>query len=139
MPDSPANRCAPSEKASAKGFPVCANAPSVVNVCGPSGSCLHNAAIVCKCAGLCSVIACSVTAISARVGDNFHLWRSCAFVQLRPWLSIAAWSYAFPLESARRYLQIFLSIRFNSPGDAAFASRPVIDALTIQDGQISRL
>ena len=96
VPDSPANKCKSSEKATAKGFAVCAKTPSDVNVCGPSGSCPQITAIVCKCAWLCSVIACHhltlLIAISARAGNTFHSQRCWAFVQLRPWLSVAAWS-----------------------------------------------
>ena len=75
---------------------------------------------------------------SAPPGSTSHLWRSCALVQLRPWLSVAAMSYALSFESLR-YLQIFLSGRFSSPGDAANVSFPVIDALTIRDRKIKRL
>ena len=48
-------------------------------------------------------------------------------------------SCALPLERALRYLHVFLSSRFSSPGDAAYASRPVIDAPTIRDKKIKRL
>ena len=112
--DSPANRCKSSEKATAKGFAVCAKTPSDVNVCGPSGRCPHIAAIVCKCAWLCSVIACHhstlLIAISPRAGNTSHLWKSRMFVQLRPWLSVAAWSRAFPLERERRFLYFCQSV-----------------------------
>ena len=60
-------------------------------------------------------------------------------VQLRPWFSVAVLSYALPLDKALRYLQIFLSSLFSSHGDAAYASIPVIDALTIRDKKIRRL
>ena len=39
---------------------------------------------------------------------------------------------ALPVQGAREYLQ-FLSSRFSSPGDAAYAPSPLIDALTIRD------
>ena len=58
VPDSPANKCKSSEKATAKMFAVGAEMPSVVSVYGSSGSCPQIAASVCKCAWLCSVIAC---------------------------------------------------------------------------------
>ena len=48
VPDSPTNRCKSSEKATAKGFALCAETPSDVNVCGPSGSCAQSVAIVRK-------------------------------------------------------------------------------------------
>ena len=143
VPGSLANKCKSSEKETSKGFAVGAKTPSVVSVCGPSGSCHHIAAIVCRCAWLHSDIACHhftlLIAISARAGSTFHLWRSWALVQLRPWLPVAARSYDLPLESARRCLQTFLSIRFNPPSAVAYASRPVIDALTIRDRMIRRL
>ena len=77
VPDSPVNRCMSSEKATSKGFAVCAETPSDVNVCVPRLPPL-------------SVIACHhltlLIAISARAGNTQTL------VKLRPWLSVAAWS-----------------------------------------------
>ena len=99
-------------------------------LCASSGSCPHIDAIVCKCAWLCSVIACHHftrrVAISARAGNTLHFCKSWALVKLCPWLSFAAISYALPLDRARRYRH-------------TYASRPVIDALPIRDIKIKRL
>ena len=58
-----------------------------------------------------SVIACDhvflLMAISARVSSTLHLSRSCAFDQLRTWLSVAELSYVLPFERALKYLHIF--------------------------------
>ena len=84
VPDSPANRCRSSEKATANGFAVGSRNPCVVNAGASSGSCPHIAAIVCKCAWLCSVVACHHftrrIAISARAANALHLCRSWALV-----------------------------------------------------------
>ena len=138
-PDSPALRCKSSEKATAKGFGVGAKTPSDVNGCGPSGICHHIAAIVCKCAWLCSLIAWHLLtlqiAVSASAGDTIHLWRSwTAFVALRRSVDIC-----LSLGECTQVPADLLSVRFSSPGDAAYASRPDIDARTIRDKKFSRL
>ena len=51
--------------------------------------------------------------------------------------SVAELTYAPPLQSARKNLQT-LSSRFNSLGDTAYESSPVIDALIIRDRKIRR-
>ena len=73
LSDRPTNRCGKSsEKATANGFAVGDREPSAVNVCASPGSCPQTADIVCKCAWLCSVIACHhftlLIALSARAG-----------------------------------------------------------------------
>ena len=105
VPDSPANRCRSSEKATANGFAVGDRDLSSVSIRASPGSCPQTAAIV-ACQHLILLM---VT--SARAGSTFHLCRSCALVQLRPWLSVAVLSYALPFERALRYLHIFLSSR----------------------------
>ena len=86
VPGSVANTCRPSEKATASGFAVSARTPSAVNVWASSGSCHQIAAIVCRCAWLCSASHhfTRLLAISARADNTFHLLRSWALVQLRP-------------------------------------------------------
>ena len=59
--------------------------------------------------------------ISARAGSTYHLWRSWAFVQLRPWQRD---HMPFPWRVVQVPAHFFLSSRFTSPGDAAYASRP---------------
>ena len=143
VPDNSSNTCKSSEKATANGFAVGARNPSAVNVCASSGSCPHIAAIVCRCACLCSVIACHhftlLIAISALAGNTLHLCKSWALVRQCLWLSFAAISHALPFDKARRYRHTFLSSRFSSPNEAAYASRPVIEALPIRDRKIKRL
>ena len=78
VPDSPAKKGASiRRKPLRKDLLWRAKTPSDVNVCRPSGSCPQTAAIVCRCAWLCSVIACHhltlLIAISARADNTFHL------------------------------------------------------------------
>ena len=116
--------------------------PSSVNVVCLACKLSPNRAVVCRCARLCSVIACHhlilLMAIPDRARSTFHLSKSWALVQLRPWLSIAVLSYALPLDKALKHLH-FLSNRFSSPNDAAYASVPVIDALTTRDKKMKSL
>ena len=118
-------------------------APSSVSVVASPGSYPHTAAIVWRSARLCSVIVCHhlklLSAISALAGSTFHLCRSCALVQLRPWLSAAGAVVCSTLRNWPSSTYKFLSSLFNSLGDAAYASMPVVAALTIRDRKIIRL
>ena len=101
-----------------------ARVPSPVSVCTLSGCHSRNAAIVCHClpplySSNCDLRSCWYP---------FHLWKSCALVQLRPCLSVTELSYALPQQSARKNLQFFcpaVQLAWN----VACETSPVTDAL----------
>ena len=117
--------------------------PSAVNVCASPGSCPQIAAI---CLQVCVVV----------LRRCLHLfyssdWDICSCGEHLPLVKELSVGPTAPVTLGRgtvvcsalgeglRYLHIFLSNLFSSPSDAAFASRPVTDALIIRDKKIKRL
>ena len=110
VPDSPANKCRSSEKATAHGFAVGDKKNPL-----PS-TFVHRLEAVPKSPQLSASVRGWAPSLPATIllfwlrsllvrRSTFHLWRSWAMVQLRPWPSIAALSYALPLERALQVMQ----------------------------------
>ena len=128
VPDHPTDRCTSSEKKAT--FAVRAKKPSAVNVCA-SGSFLQIAAIA---AGERD-FAPSLLATTPLLGLRSPLLLAAPSIVAELCIGPAA----AMLLSSRAVICFAFSSRLNSLGDAAYASSPVVDALTIRDKKIRRL